>query len=724
MSDNAGTLKQWQKYISDYEQNLSTVKQHVDTVLNSSTATDAEKQQALSDYMEQKRYLEWLQGKYAEYQETGEVPADMTIDESLSGDLYRYNNEIKIAEIPLDTTATPEIYHTIATVQRGTTQEFTIFQSEDLNLVVSVTAYQTENATVTYQVNSGNYPGLTIRASGMNNMVVTATGTWAEATGYTPLAPGYDSNSYYKFGYIYPPTDFSNIPTWNDSNTSGLWGVKGFTPSGSDNPSRQIAAGVVSVSIDGTVDNPWDFYDNNIKPEDPENAVFPDGWTPPPGPDDDWDPDTQPDEDPNDYEDKPTSETQPPLFAALGPRYWVMSIDEFRGIYLSIKNIMSQLVLYYNDLSQNLPAALIQTFSGLSTSEETQFKLYSGFAGNNALDAIGSITWYPFDLTKFFQTTNNVFTWGLTTQTDFVSSYTPGNLADPPIPPGTAEQTAKEVTGYWYSGYLLEGGTCTYFKHYESFIDYAPYCDAVLYIPYCGSVHIDPQRFVGHELKLRYLVDFLSGACLALVYRDNLIVDTLPGQMGINIPVSMENFSAYISQVQSANNAMNSAKIGLIGSAVSATTAAAKTINDVVTEVGSGTGVVGAGKALGHNAPRLVNAGLGLGESLNQLSSAQYSLDSAHMTMQAISAGSSALASGNEQTARLVLYQPRWLDGYKNKDYGEYGHTTGFATVENKELKNFTGFTIADSIDTSGISQATEKEKAMIQKAFKGGVYI
>lgn len=464
----------------------------------------------------------------------------------------------------------------------------------------------------------------------------------------------------------------------------------------------------------------WQKYGYKIEDDDYE----PGGGDNP----DDWDPDTEPEEDPNDYEKKPTSQTHPPLFGSIGPRYWIMSIDEFRDIYLDIKNIMSQLVLYYNDLSQNLPAALIQTFSGLSTSEETQFKLYSGFAGNNVLDAIGSVIWYPFDLTKFFQTSNNTFAWGLTTQTDFVSAYTPGDTVNPPIPPATGEQFAKEIVGYWYNGYLLEGGTCTYFKHYDNFIDYTPYCDAVLYIPYCGSVHIDPQRFAGHELKLRYLVDFLSGACLALVYRDDLIVDTLPGQIGINIPVSMENFSAYISQVQSANNAMNSAKIGLIGSTVSAATATAKTINDIATEVKTGTGIIGAAKVLGHNAPDLVNTGLGVGESLNQLNNAQYSIDSAHMTMQTISAGSSALASGNEQQARLVIYQPRWLDGCEASDksvtYGDYGHTTGFACVENKKLNNFTGLTVAESIDTSGIGQATEKEKAMIQSAFKGGVYM
>lgn len=659
MNDNAGTLKQWQRYISDYEQNLSTVKQHVDTVLNSSTATDAEKQQALSDYMEQKRYLEWLKAKYAEYEETGEIPADMTIDENFSGDLYRYNNEIKIAEIPLDTTATPEIYHTIATVQRGTTQEFTIFQSEDLNLVVSVTAYQTENATVRYKLQGGNYPALIIQAEGMNDMVVTATGTWAEATGYTPLAPGYNSYNYYAFGYIYPPASFYNIPTWGSS-TSGLWGVKGFTPSGSDNPSRVIATGIISGSIDGTVDNPWDFYDDNIKPEDPENAVFPDGWTPPgPG---------------NDPDDGPEEEMAP------DKTDWGDPEDPWKDFYPSedFNNYAAFNAIGINQLKVSLWDAPDSFWDALSM---------LGSNSANYLDYLVSLRVYPYDITA---------------PGDFDTIYL-GRGGQIFLPGGEGA----------YTHYGIPMKTTLFpfeinaEKYYNNFLDFAPYTKAELYLPFSGVWEINPKYVYHTTLKIYLFLDITDGSGVWKVYNAEHSKCILIKQckIGVELPLSGNDAIGQSSQIVNATLGLAQTITGgvpkIVNSTLSAIGAAANEETNNLNAVGVGAGI----------ASQLTNT------SLDALSAAT-NLANANREIPCYTGGTTGLAAAQQGLfPTLTLIRPV----VENPE--SFPHTVGNLVNQTHKLEELTGYTTCRNVDMSNVPQATDKEKAQLKKILENGFY-
>lgn len=453
---------------------------------------------------------------------------------------------------------------------------------------------------------------------------------------------------------------------------------------------------------------PWQKYGYDITDDefDPEGEG---------GGDDNWDPDTATGDDTNDYEEDPTTTLNKPPFGGYGPRFWVMSNSEFQAIYDSIMQIYKAYANYFRVNSLDPAKAL--AFSWLSAQEAIQ-RQYCGFAGGNPLDAVAAVFWYPFDVGMVLQTVNANFRWGLTDMTDWVS----GDGTDG-APPVVAVQQKLEAIDFADNAYWLDGGFTDYFKHYENFMDYSPYCRAELYLPYCGSIQIDPNMFVGHHISVRYLIDFNSGSCLALVYRDNLVVNSIAGQIGVQLPISGPNYGTYISQVVSATSGVNNARIGLIGSAVSALTATGQ-IGGAIAAEAAISGIGGGLNVLGHNAPTLMGAGLNVARSVNDFNSASYSLEATKPAMQICSTATPIISAANEQVCRLVLYQPRWLEGYGTNDYGNYGHTTGFATIENKTLSNFTGLTIAESVDTSGIGQATEKEKAMIQQAFKGGVYM
>ena len=54
----------------------------------------------------------------------------------------------------------------------------------------------------------------------------------------------------------------------------------------------------------------------------------------------------------------------------------------------------------------------------------------------------------------------------------------------------------------------------------------------------------------------------------------------------------------------------------------------------------------------------------------------------------------------------------------------EYAHSTGFVSMKSATVGSFTGLLVADNVDTSGISGATEREKQLIKLYLESGVYV
>ena len=93
-----------------------------------------------------------------------------------------------------------------------------------------------------------------------------------------------------------------------------------------------------------------------------------------------------------------------------------------------------------------------------------------------------------------------------------------------------------------------------------AYFDYSPYTTIKIWLPFAGEHELDCSDVMGKTLELEYLIDNLSGVCVA-----NLnIVDPdaddetkgdhyyFGGQMGIKIPVSASDFSGVYSAVLSA----------------------------------------------------------------------------------------------------------------------------------------------------------------------------
>lgn len=96
---------------------------------------------------------------------------------------------------------------------------------------------------------------------------------------------------------------------------------------------------------------------------------------------------------------------------------------------------------------------------------------------------------------------------------------------------------------------IITFGTAKILEKYNCFLDYPPYTKAELVIPNVGSVDLDLTKVMGKNIKLQVIVDYVTGACTAVVFADNTIIHTLAGTIAIEVPVTGTNSAQYASSV-------------------------------------------------------------------------------------------------------------------------------------------------------------------------------
>lgn len=440
----------------------------------------------------------------------------------------------------------------------------------------------------------------------------------------------------------------------------------------------------------------------------------------------DYDPDYQPDPSGGNtpWEDNPYTEIQEGYWTGLGGLTYVSSMYDFAWAFEDVKqalrndvdsaaakaqNALQDFLDNPSLVSAQLYEAYQNTFKGVKDLNEAPFS--KGY-NTNYTDCFLSCIRYPFDISQYFEKATyspGTMVWG----TESVPNQ--GNPEDADI---------WTVKGY-NTGYIVQGGELYVEKRFNNFLNYAPYTTAELYIPYCGSVPIDLEVFAGHTIKVKYLIDWFSGACIALIYRDNVVVDQIPGQIGTPIGIVAEDIQSYQNAMFNGSQTLKSQKAALRGSVVNG-------IGDMVDSIGGAAGTIatamGSGSASNSgsmSASSAFTSGFNAGNDVYQhylaKKTAQYNLDHTTIDFKQLGSNGPTVGSWNEQTCRLVLYYPTFLEGYNPQ---EYGHTVGFACLFNDKLENFSGLTVCASVDTSGLAGATEAEKNLIEDALKSGVYL
>lgn len=211
-----------------------------------------------------------------------------------------------------------------------------------------------------------------------------------------------------------------------------------------------------------------------------------------------------------------------------------------------------------------------------------------------------------------------------------------------------------------------------------SFVDYAPYCSAVLTLPFVGSVGIDVNAFSSGKIKVVYEIDLISGNCLAEVFtldRDgsSILYGSYAGNCAYKMPITGNDNGG----------------LAVLGAVAGIATTGLATV------------------ATGGSAAPL---------AASVISGAANAIGAEHHLQQAGTLPSNASAIGDLRVT-LVITRPAYLTP------DDYEQIKGYPAGDGHTISQYSGF-LAGEMHAEGIDGATDAEKAAIEAAFAGGVYV
>lgn len=270
--------------------------------------------------------------------------------------------------------------------------------------------------------------------------------------------------------------------------------------------------------------------------------------------------------------------------------------------------------------------------------------------GENPMNFLISLKMFPFDIGEY-------------------ADITPANIGfGNGVDTGIVAERVNSFTA------VLDLGSCTFRNYNHNFYDYEPYTNAKLYIPFCGEVSINTAQFVGHTISVKMIVDIITGACCAVVFCDGIAVSYSNGNMAVEIPITGENSTEYVSR--------GMADIG-------------KTIGSVV------------GLANGGGVNSLLQ-GLEAGYDFN------------HMP--------TPLQTNGTSTAQTNFYKPKKCYFVVQSPVllptSAYKSQVGYACEVTRTLNDLHGFTVCGNVTNITPAQATEQEINEIKQLLENGVYL
>lgn len=316
-------------------------------------------------------------------------------------------------------------------------------------------------------------------------------------------------------------------------------------------------------------------------------------------------------------------------------------------------------------------------------------EINSTFLVSNPLDCIVSLRRFPMEIPKDSTYTNIK----LGTHTINTSGY------------------GMEKTAYTY---LFEMPNPIYPNFGDSFLDYEPFTDYELYVPFCGTVKLNPRDIINRKLAVQLVVDFTTGTATGFVMSDNLVIETVNGNIAIDIPVTGINAATIASQL---NNAIAQRETSYYSKMSQGFETAKSFINPL--KMG---GAV-------SNLAKSINA-----ETSHQL--ADYNLTHQEATPHTIGAATPVGLWAIDLNCRLICYFPtgevitqQGNTPKLNTKIYDFGATQGFATIETNTIGNYTGLVIAanpltGSMTTANGKALTNAEIQLIISALSEGVIV
>ena len=290
-------------------------------------------------------------------------------------------------------------------------------------------------------------------------------------------------------------------------------------------------------------------------------------------------------------------------------------------------------------------------------------KINSAFLTNNPLDCIVSLQKYPIEIPK---------------------AATPENIR--------LGSNQTNAIGYKFDAPCLTflfGGKKIFPRFGNSFLDYNPFTRFEIYVPFCGTVELNPADILNRVLNVELIVDMSTGTCTGYIESDDLVIETVNGNVAIDIPVSGIDAATVNANL---NNAAVNARTAFNN----------KRANSGLMSVSNNVGIMDVLQPWkwGGKATSMVAGSLNSGYAAQK---ANYDLMHTQAPIHVIGSVSPVGAWAIDLNCRLLVYYPTGsifdLDGdglpvFNNK-LAQFGALQGFATAETGNLNQYKGLTIA-----------------------------
>lgn len=152
----------------------------------------------------------------------------------------------------------------------------------------------------------------------------------------------------------------------------------------------------------------------------------------------------------------------------------------------------------------------------------------------------------------------------------------------------------------------VDCGSITVGEYWGSALDYSPFRRFSIYLPFIGTRTISTDDIMGKTVHVKYHIDLLSGACVAMVKCGDAVLYQYSGACAVSLPLTGETFTNIItSTIQLAASIGATVATGGAAAGVTASSAANSlmSMKPIVERAG---GVSGAAGQLGVMTPYLV----------------------------------------------------------------------------------------------------------------------
>ena len=323
-----------------------------------------------------------------------------------------------------------------------------------------------------------------------------------------------------------------------------------------------------------------------------------------------------------------------------------------------------------------------------------------------------------------------------------ISSYTTlGNaeiikMGNSELKTRTAEENngiaMSEVTGRTAPSntiITIDLGTEIITPKYNDFRDYKPYTTCELTIPYHGTVVIDTADFMGATLGVELKVDLSTGLSTAYVTKNGAPRISVPGNIGIHVPLTAFNSGQYFSDISARGAAIANTKIdqvtGMVSGVQKMLSAGQNTVSGIMGAASGDSSNVNPLLALGPMGAPLAAGAVAVqsfapvAKTSNTLKSLEEQFEHIQVNPTQVTSFSSNLSSVEMKRCRLTYHRCIMNSNYNEANYGK---TVGFATNKTGTVGQFTGYSKFSNAIITGTM--TEEEKAMILDKLESGVIV